>query len=80
MTSKQKGEDIYANVTISPKEAVFGTSRIINIVQTKICPNCEGKKFINEALCPLCKGHGEISTHKKINTNIPSNVKNNEKI
>ena len=79
-SAKQKGEDIYANVTISPKEAVFGTSRIINIVQSKICPNCEGKKFINEALCPLCKGHGEISTHKKINANIPSNVKNNEKI
>ena len=79
-TKNQKGEDIYANVTISSKEAVFGTSRIINIMQTKLCPNCEGKRFINDALCPLCKGSGEISTHKKINANIPSNVKNNSKI
>ena len=76
----KKGEDIYANVTISSKEAVFGTSRIINIMQTKLCPNCFGKKFINEALCPLCKGSGEISNHKKIHTEIPSNVKNNSKI
>ncbi|MBQ7449993.1 hypothetical protein IJS77_01135 [bacterium] len=76
----QKGDDIYANVTISSKEAVFGTSRIINIIQSKPCPNCMGKKFINEALCPMCKGSGEISTHKKINCNIPSNAKNNSKI
>ena len=76
----QKGEDIYANVAISSKEAVFGTTRIINIMQTKLCPNCEGKRFINDALCPLCKGSGDISTHKKITVNIPSNVKNNEKI
>ena len=76
----QKGEDIYANVTISSKEAVFGTSRIINIMQTKLCPNCEGKRFLNDSLCPLCKGSGEISTHKKINANIPPNVKNNSKI
>ena len=76
----QKGEDIFADVTISSKEAVFGTTRIINIMQTKLCPNCEGKRCINEVLCPLCKGTGDISTHKKITANIPSNVKNNEKI
>ena len=79
-SKNKKGEDIYANVTISSKEAILGTTRIINILQTKLCPNCEGKKFINDALCPLCKGSGEISTHKKITANIPSNVKNNSKI
>lgn len=77
---KKNGDDIYANVTISSKEAVLGTTRIINVVQSRSCPNCEGKKFINEALCPLCKGHGEISTHKKINAVIPPNTKNGDKI
>lgn len=77
---QSKKDNIYANVTISSKEAILGTSRIINIVQTKICPNCEGKKFINEALCPLCKGSGEISNHKKINVKIPAGVSNGEKI
>ena len=75
-----KGDDIFANVTISSREALLGTTRIINIVQSKLCPNCEGKKFINEALCPLCKGHGEISNHKRLNTKIPPNTKNNDKI
>ena len=76
----KKNNDIYVNVTISTTEAVFGTSRIINIVQKKLCPNCEGKRFINEALCPLCKGLGEISNHKKINATIPPNTKNNDKV
>ena len=79
--SKTKfAEDIYANVTISAKEAILGTSRIINVMQTTVCPNCEGKRFINEALCPLCKGSGEISNHKRINTKIPQNTKNGDKI
>ena len=77
---KQNGDDIYANVTISTKEAALGTSRIINVVQSKQCPNCEGKRFINEALCPLCKGHGEISTHKRLNVKIQPNTKDGEKI
>ena len=73
--SKSKSdENIYANVTISTKEAILGTSRIINVMQIKGCPNCEGKKFINEALCPLCKGSGEISSHKRINIKIPPNI------
>ena len=72
--------DIYANVTISAKEAMFGTSRIINVVQTALCPNCSGKRFINESLCSLCKGTGDISTHKRINAKIPPNTKNNDKI
>ena len=72
--------DIYANVTISTKEAILGTSRIINVMQTKVCTNCEGKKFINESLCPLCKGSGEISNHKRINIKIPQNTKDGDKI
>ena len=78
--TKNKENDIYADVTISPKEALLGTNRIINVMQTTLCPNCYGKKFINEALCPLCKGTGEISTHKRINAKIPSNTKNGDKI
>ena len=79
--AKSKSDsDIYANVTISTKEAILGTSRIINVMQTAVCPNCEGKRFINEALCPLCKGSGEISNHKRLNTKIPQNTKNGDKI
>ncbi len=75
-----KGEDIFANVTISAKEALFGTTRIINIMQTALCPNCTSKKFINESVCSLCKGTGEISNHKRINANIPANTQNGARI
>ena len=75
-----KGEDITTNVTISAKEALFGTTRIVNVMQTALCPNCSGKNFINEAVCTVCKGTGEISNHKRINISIPPNTKNNDKI
>ena len=78
--NKQKTDDVYANVTISAKEAMIGTNRIINIVKTISCPNCAGKKFVNEALCPLCKGSGEVSNHKRINAKIPPNTHNGAKI
>ena len=58
----------------------MGTNRIINVMQTALCPNCCGKKFINDALCPLCKGTGEISTHRRINAKISPNTKNGDKI
>lgn len=77
---EKSGNDIFANVTISSKEALLGTNRIINIMQSTLCTNCGGKKFINESLCPLCKGTGEISTHKKINAKIPPNTKNGDSI
>lgn len=82
--SKKRGykesNDIYADVTISPKEALFGTQRIVNVVQATTCPNCNGKKFINEAKCRNCNSTGEIYTHKKINVTIPANTKNGKRI
>lgn len=74
------GTDITSEVTISYMEAITGTHRTVNILHTEVCPNCQGKMFINGAQCPLCKGSGETSIHKKINVKIPKNIKQNAKI
>ena len=74
------GEDITTELEISYLEALNGTHRTVNILHSEICPNCEGKMFINGSQCPLCKGLGETSIHKKINVKIPKNVKQNSKI
>ena len=76
----QNGSDITTEVTISYEEALTGTNRTVNILHTEICPNCHGKTFLNGAKCPLCKGEGETSIHKKINVKIPKNIKQNTKI
>lgn len=76
----ENGSDVTSEVTISYQEALMGTSRTVNILHTEICPNCEGKMFINQTKCPLCQGSGETSIHKKINVKIPKNIKQNAKI
>lgn len=76
----ERGADINTDVKISMSEAKEGTTRTINILHTEICPNCEGRPFTNGAKCPVCKGLGEQSTHKKLNVKIPAHVKHGSKI
>ena len=74
------GEDITADVTISIAEALKGTTRTVNILHTKVCPKCKGRKFINGAKCSECSGTGECSEYKKITVKIPEKVKNNTRL
>ncbi|MCD7878733.1 MAG: hypothetical protein LUG16_02230, partial [Candidatus Gastranaerophilales bacterium] len=74
------GDDIDLDVSISLFEAVNGTNRKVNILHTQPCPNCEGRKFINDSSCPMCNGTGQISLQKKINVKIPKGVKQGSKV
>lgn len=76
----ERGTDVNTDITITMLEAIQGTTRVVNIIHTEKCPNCEGKKFINEFKCPLCKGHGEHSIHKKLTVKVPAHVKQGSKI
>ena len=76
----KKGEDIYSDVEISVFEAVNGTTKVINMLQTQICPKCSGRKFVNGTICPSCKGKGETSVYKRFNVKIPAGIKNLSKI
>jgi len=76
----QKGEDVYTDVEISILDSIRGTVKVINMLQTGICPKCGGKKFINGGLCRFCKGKGEHSDYKKFTVKIPAGIKDNSKI
>lgn len=76
----QNGRDINLNVTIKISEAISGTNRTVNVLHSERCPKCEGRRFINGAKCPLCKGSGEISIHKKLSVKIPAGIKKGAKI
>lgn len=76
----KRGEDIFSDVEISIFEAFSGTIKIINMLQTQVCPVCGGRKFVNGNKCSYCKGKGDISTYKKFNVKIPAGIKNGSKI
>ena len=75
-----RGEDIFSEVEISIFEAINGTTKIINMLQTSICPNCQGRKFVNGNVCKSCNGNGEQSTYKRFNVKIPAGIKDKSKI
>ena len=76
----QNGTDITTEVVLSLSEAVNGTSKKINILHTKPCSHCQGRKFVNGCRCSFCNGSGTESEHKKLTVKIPANVKNGYKI
>ncbi len=76
----KKGADIYAEVTITLQDAVRGTSRVINVMHKELCPNCEGRRFINGAKCSVCHGTGEYTQYKKLKVIIPANIKSGTKL
>ncbi len=78
--SPKKGDDIYSDVEISVFDAISGTTKVINMLQTQICPKCSGRRFVNGAQCSDCKGKGEISEYKRFKVKIPAGIKNLSKI
>ena len=76
----KKGTDILEEISIPLKDAVRGSERVVNVMHTTQCPRCKGRKFINGAACPFCKGTGEKSEHRKITVKIPKNIKNGTKL
>lgn len=75
-----KGKDIFTEVQISVLEAITGTDKVINMLQTDVCPKCGGRKFVNGTICRHCNGSGEHSEHKKFTVKIPAGIKNKSKI
>ena len=76
----KKGKDIFSDVEISVFEALGGATKIINMLQTNLCPKCQGRRFVNGSECPFCKGKGETSTYKRFNVRIPAGIKDKSKI
>lgn len=76
----QKGNDIYSDIEISVFEAINGTVKIINMLQTNLCPKCNGRKFVNGGKCENCNGSGETSIYKRFNVKIPAGIKDKSKI
>ena len=77
---KKRGENIYAEIDISIFEAINGTTKVVNMLQTQVCPKCGGRKFVNGNKCSHCGGKGEKSEYKRFTVKIPAGIKNKSKI
>lgn len=78
--NSKRGKDINTDVEITIAEAINGCTKVINMLNTNVCPYCNGRKFINGTICPHCKGNGKTSDYKRFSVKIPAGVKDNSKI
>lgn len=76
----KQGENIYSEIEISTMDAMLGVVKTINVLQTTICPKCNGHKFVNGNKCSHCGGKGELSNYSKLSVRIPAGIKNKSKI
>ncbi len=76
----KKGRDLNTDIEITVFEAVTGTIKVINLLQTKTCPKCMGRKSANGNVCKNCSGKGEVREYKKFRINIPAGINNGSKI
>lgn len=62
-TAPRRGADLQYQVTISFKEAVFGTEKEIDITKDETCGTCNGdgaKPGTSPRTCSECQGRGEV--------------------
>lgn len=55
-----KGEDSLVRINLTFEEAVFGTSKSINVMLNEKCSSCGGVGGFDEKKCPTCGGKGKI--------------------
>jgi len=70
-----KGNNIFLDIIISPKEAVAGAWKIIEVKRDEICPKClgQGPFYIFKKPCK-CRNRGYENKLRKLEIKIPPNT------
>jgi molecular chaperone DnaJ len=59
----QKGDSLRSHLTLSFEEAVFGSSKEVEVQRIEFCPSCHGigtERGTNPETCPDCHGTGQV--------------------
>lgn len=56
----QKGDDVLYRMTISFRDAVFGSKADITLDLTEKCEECDGRGGFNSKKCSTCNGAGKV--------------------
>lgn len=61
--AKSGGDDLYYEITLDFKDAIFGVSKNVSIDKQTLCPVCLGsgaEKGSKVETCPQCQGKGQV--------------------
>jgi molecular chaperone DnaJ len=66
--SRDRGEDVYVDLTISLEDAYHGAEKDVRIDTKDVCEDCSGKGYSSEddiSVCPDCNGTGYVKSVKR---------------
>ena len=77
--NKPKKQEEYS-LELTSNEAIYGTSKTIQIPETQICEKCNGSGWIGHTVCSNCRGLGHIHKTIFLEVKIPAGVKDGTKL
>ena len=60
-TAASRGASLQYNVSVSFKDAAFGTKVDVNYSHDDVCETCHGTGGTGLKVCPTCGGHGQVA-------------------
>jgi DnaJ-class molecular chaperone len=79
-TSRQRGQNVTAEITLTLEEAHHGGTRTISFQATQTCPECGGSGRKDAKVCPKCHGAGTVQTPRNFEVKIPAGIRNGSMI
>ncbi len=80
----RKGADGNFKMTISLKEAAFGTEAQLEVNLPQRCPKCQGQGVVAAGggiqTCPTCGGRGQASHVESLKVKIPAGIEDGQKV
>ncbi len=80
----QRGEDAKLNLSISLKEAAFGTEAKLELGVPSACPKCQGQGLLAAGggvrPCPDCGGRGQVTQLENLKVKIPAGIKDGQRV
>ncbi len=62
---RAQGRDTLMRVDLTFEEAIFGTTKSINLDVMEVCSECSGKGGMGEEVCHECHGSGTVTTEQR---------------
>ena len=78
---RQRGRDLTFEVELTLNEVYTGVTRHITVPMPQLCPQCHGTGARGAgAVCPTCRGQGQVEQTKRLEVKIPAGVETGSRI
>lgn len=79
-----RGDNVNLKLTISLREAAFGTEAQLELGIPKTCTQCHGQGIVSSGggvrTCPTCGGRGQVNQLENLKAKVPAGIKDGQKI